>query len=53
MYKRQVEGAKTVGMEAYLQLVKDFVTDYVQICGWLGIEKEGRLNPSLQYYLDL
>ena len=48
-----VEGAKTVGMEAYLHLVKDFVTDYVQICGWLGIEKEGRLNPALQYYLDL
>ena len=47
MYKRQV------GMDAYLQLVKGFVTDYVQICGWLGIEKEDRLNPSLQYYLDL
>jgi len=48
-----VEGAKTKGMESYLGLVKDFVADYVEICGWLGIEKTGRLNPALQQYLDL
>ena len=47
-----VEGARTEGTENYLGLVKDFVADYVEICGWLGIEKTGRLNPALQQYLE-
>ena len=47
-----VEGARTEGTENYLGLVKDFVADYVEICGWLGIEKTDRLNPALQQYLE-
>ena len=47
-----VEGAKTHGMDGYLSLVSDFISDYVEICGWLGIDKKETLNPALQAYLD-
>ena len=47
-----IEGARTHGMERYLLLVRDFITDYLAICQELGIEREKTLHPVFKRYLE-
>ena len=47
-----IEGGRTVGMDAYLHLVGDFLRDYEAVCKWLGFERGERLHPLLKPYLE-
>ena len=33
-------------------MVGDFVREYVEVCEWLGVPRDDRLNPQLAKYLE-
>ncbi len=47
-----IAGGRTVGMQAYLHLVGEFLRDYLALCDWLGVPRAANLNPSLKKYLE-
>lgn len=47
-----IEGGRTHGMQRYLQLVREFLEDYLSVCSWLGIDREETLHPKLKGYLE-
>ena len=47
-----IKGARTYGMERYLVLVRDYITDYLTICRELGIDREKTLHPVFKKYLE-
>jgi hypothetical protein len=47
-----IEGGRTFGMERYLLLIREFLQDYLELCGWLGVDREETLHPKLKQYLE-
>ena len=47
-----IEGGRQEGMATYLNMVGDFVRDYLALCEWLGVPRAERLHPNLEKYLE-
>ncbi len=47
-----IAGGRTVGMEAYLHLVGEFVRNYLAACDWIGVPRDESLHPALKKYLE-
>jgi hypothetical protein len=47
-----IAGGRTHGMERYLHLVRGFVEDYLELCRWLGVDRQEGLHPMLKSYLE-
>jgi hypothetical protein len=47
-----IEGGRRQGMAKYLEMVGDFVRDYLALCDWLGVPRRERLNPHLAKFLE-
>ena len=47
-----IAGGRTVGMEAYLHLVGEFVRNYLAACDWIGVPRAENLHPLLKKYLE-
>ena len=47
-----IEGGRQEGMATYLNMVGDFVRDYLALCEWLGVPRTERLHPNLKKYLE-
>ncbi|MDH3644245.1 MAG: hypothetical protein OES38_19220 [Gammaproteobacteria bacterium] len=47
-----IEEAGTVGMATYRRMMKDFMSDYVGTCNWLGVKRNPEMMPrTMAQYL--